>query len=1020
MQPERDSVADEDVTIASAAIDDFNNADGKKLGKFSVSGVGETVGVVSAEIQKKSSANEGKRVSFVIQEKQFLGDDNIPYSRHVEYAWQCPKGHPLVPVNIRHSVGVAPLERASSPSGFPGSVPKKQSLDRKIANRAPKLDMDPLQLKMRNDGAMQKSGTQGELLRTACAAGDLDLVAKLLVQGADVNQQSITGVTPLHSCVFAANFELALLLINHGADHMQSDENDMAPIHYAAAEGALELFRLFVECAGTSIAGLVGVEGITAAHMAANLGHGDILLCISEICGPEYCDQLDIRGNSPLHLASSWGHTECVDILLQMGCSANARNSNHMTPLMVALKGKGVNQTASVVKLLLPFTDVLESDDVVIPPELFVDVDSASSLSNDVSKYDVQLEHAKNLHAAILSGSVSRLRVLLFAGAKVDTYDSNGFTPFHYACSKKRLDMVALMMNFSDTKILTTSLLKIGTISPLICAISANSCPLVQYLVAKFPSWLEVRDSEGVAPIAVALHNDCSLALVRALVIGGADLKAVAKMPEKAFAANLHVALNLQTISVYEYARNFHNEAAEFIRIAGVDPDATKSQCSHAITQYVDVWTARECALIHRSAILGKVSEVQEFLKKRDPLIAAKDAAGFTALHAACAGGCLQVVNLLLEANYTVDMTDNDAGLSPLIFAVNGGFPTLVERLLPLVSDASSLYDAQERSLLSFLPADESEAIEISSAILSVFPFIEEGTIENSNVTAHIARMRANVQSTVLFMTNADSASLADSLTRLPLLIYCRMSFEGQTLLHTACEQLEATMCVELLCSIGAPVEAVMSNGLSPLHVAALYKNLAAMSILLSFGASPDLPDQNGWTPLHIVALESYSDGVDLLLRDWHAESMNADFHVKNGCSSRLTRIDSGTVIIGSELKCHICLTSSQSDSGWFTCSVENCCDCYAVCLSCMDILQASERPNSPVFTKPLENSRNSRVSPNLAMSSTESSKFGHSFDKKVRVRRLQLQLLHDIFCREFDWHFFAASKRATLKRAIT
>jgi ankyrin repeat protein len=991
VQQERNSVAEDAVTIRSAGIDDLN-ADGKTLRKISASDVGETVGVETAEIHSKLSKNTGKRVSFVVNQKQFLGDDNIPYSRHVEYAWQCPKGHTLVPVNIRPSVGVAPLERASSPSGFPDSVPKKKSLATKSTNQAPKLDMDPLQLKIRTPDAKQKSGIhQSELLRTACADGDLDLVAKLLVQGADVNHQSIKGVTPLHSCVFAANFKLAKLLINHGADHMMSDENEMAPIHYAAAEGALELVRLFVECAGTSIAGLVGVQGITPAHMAANMGQGDVLLYISEICGPEFCDQLDCQGNSPLHLASSCGHTDCVDILLHMGCSTNVRNSNRMTPLMVALNPKDVNQTLSVVRLLLPLTDVLESDEVAIPPELFGDDDFGSSLAIDTSIDDVQIEHATNLHAAILSGSISKLRMLLFAGAKLDTYDGNGFTPFHYACSKNRLDMVALMLNFGDTVKLATSLLKTETISPLICAISANSCALVQYLVGKFPSWLEVRDSEGVAPVAVALHNHCSIALVRALVIGGADLKAVAKIPEKAFATNLHVALNWQTISVYEYASKFHDEAAQFIRIAGVDPVTMKTKWCNAITKYVDVWNRCECALIHRSAFLGKVSEVQEFLKKRDPLIDSKDAAGFTALHAACAGGFLQVVNLLLEANYKLDVTDNDAGLSPLIFAVNGGFPTLVERLLPMVLDASSLYDAQEHSLLSFLPADENEAIVISSAILSVFPFIEEGTIENANVTAHIARIRANVQSTVLFITNADCASLTDLLARLPLLIYCRMSFEGQTLLHMACERLESTMCVELLCNIGAPVEAVMSNGLSPLHVAALYKNLAAMNILLSFGASPDLPDQNGWTPLHIVAIESYSDGVKLLVQDWHAESMNADFHIESCCSSRPTKIDRTVTIESSEnakLKCHVCLASaSQSESGWFTCSVENCCDCYAVCLSCMDILQANERPNSPVFTKFLENSRHGRASPNLAMSSTESSKFGPLFDKKVRVR---------------------------------
>jgi F-box protein 11 len=731
-------------------------------------------------------------------------------------------------------------------------------------------------------------------LHVACANGDLDLVTKLLDDGADVNDKNSMGVTPLHASAFAGNLKLAQLLISRGADQMQGDESEMAPIHYAAAEGALELVRFFVECAGKSVAGLVGAEGITPAHMAANIGHAEVLSYIAEVCGAEYCAQLDCKGNTPLHLASSWGHTACVNVLLQIGCSGNVRNSKNMTPLMVALKANNVNGTLAAVRLLLPFTEIQETDDVVIPPKVYNDDYYTSSPTDGISilhtlvsqgaveELEKQLklerspdvvvsENVTPLHAAVLCGSISAVRVLLFAGAKLDIYDDMGFTPFHYACSKGSLVMVALMLHFGDVTTLSTTLLKPGTTSPLICAIAANSFSVVVCLVNNFPSWLEVRNSEDVVPLAIALNNGCTLALVRAMVVGGADLKAIAKSLQSVTGALADVASTRRIISVYEYASHFQTEAAQFIQIVGSDPSVRQLSWWGELAQHVGVWHGRGCPLVHQASFLGRMYELRELLKGRT-LVDEQDAAGFTALHAACAGGWLCVVDLLLKSNYSVDASDNQVGLSPLFFAVNGGFPVIVERLLPLVSDASTLYDAQERSLLSFLPADEDEAIAISTMIMSVFPFIS-GPISNPNVAEHIEHVRARVLSAASAIANKDHGFLSDLLIEFPLLVHCRMNFEGLTLLHMACEQSEAMPCVELLCNFGAAVEAVMSNGSSPLHVAAASKSLAAMSILLSHGASSDLADENGLSPLHISAIESHSDGIELLVKAWHADA---------------------------------------------------------------------------------------------------------------------------------------------------
>jgi ankyrin repeat protein len=953
-----------------------------------------------------------KRIPYDKQ-KQYWGEDNIPYFRQVHYACQCPKGHALVPVVARHAVGFSHLKCVASPRSSKGDLKTNDPPLIRATQNTPQssdFEWDPLRLVAPRHGEEQESRKQNDLLRSACADGDLDLVTKLLDQGVDVNCQDEKGVTPLHACAFASNLKLAQLLLRRGADQMQGDESEMAPIHYAAAEGALALVGLFVECGGTNVAGLVGIHGITPAHMAAHNGHCDVLSYIAEVCGPEYCDQLDSQDHSPLHLASSRGHSECIDVLLQiqMRCQAHLYNFDQMTPS----NEDNDNINLAAAGLLLPFTEVFETDESIKSQELVGNCDSAKSLYNGNSTEIVEIGLATKLHKAVCCGMISEMRVLLFGGAKVDVYDANGFTPVHYACSKNRLDMVALMLNFGDREALATSLLKHGTTSPLMCAISTNDGPLVHYLVCKFPSWLEVRDSDGVVPVAAALDNSCSLALVRALVIGGADLKAIAKNAPPASRTHAHALKGVQNVnaSVYEYASNFDTEAANFVRIVGLDPVVIRPQWCAELARHVVVWSGPNCPAAHQAAFSGRVSELQKLARNRSDFFNERDSAGFTALHAACAGGVLRVVDVLLKFNFVVDASDNDAGLSPLFFAVNGGFPLLVERLMPLVLDASTLYNLQGRSLLAVLPADESASVAISTIIMSIFPFIDD-PVENPNVAAHVEQMRTNVQSAASYIVNTDPVSLSDLLTQMPLLIYCRMNSEGHTLLHMACERLEAVMCVELLCRIGAPVEAVMSNGLSALHIAALYKNLAAMKILLSCGASPDLADLNGLTPLHIAVIGTHSEGIILLVKDWHAESNVADFQIdrRYDASSEAAKHFTPKCAVASVLKvpdagfgqdvaavaccseqntllCHACSvsTSRSASYGWFECSVENCSNCYALCASCMNILTAKDPPPASPLLKFLGKSKNGINSQTPTMPIVDSSKSGLSFDKKV------------------------------------
>ena len=119
-------------------------------------------------------------------------------------------------------------------------------------------------------------------------------------------------------------------------------------------------------------------------------------------------------------------------------------------------------------------------------------------------------------------------------------------------------------------------------------------------------------------------------------------------------------------------------------------------------------------------------------------------------------------------------------------------------------------------------------------------------------------------------------------------------------------------------------------------------------------------------------------------------------------------------------LHCRVCMdsTSSSNCPGWFTCSVENCCNLYAVCVECMEILNVNAADDAEI--------KNGRVSPNPGIASqialttfVESTKSGFTFSTKVRAKCMKLCLFvigNSNMCnRESDWNFFGPSSHSTL-----
>ena len=70
-------------------------------------------------------------------------------------------------------------------------------------------------------------------LMTAVGIGALDVVEKLIVSGADVNEKISNGITALHVASVKGDAEMVRLLLKHGANVNMTNDSGFSPLSYA-------------------------------------------------------------------------------------------------------------------------------------------------------------------------------------------------------------------------------------------------------------------------------------------------------------------------------------------------------------------------------------------------------------------------------------------------------------------------------------------------------------------------------------------------------------------------------------------------------------------------------------------------------------------------------------------------------------------------------------------------------------------------------------------------------------------
>jgi ankyrin repeat protein len=271
------------------------------------------------------------------------------------------------------------------------------------------------------------------------------MVAMLLMLGANIDAVDMIGQTPLILAVQSKNVNTVTLLMNHGAKLEAADD-----------------------------------DGLTAVHWSAKLGNVAALDLL--LHNRAQAETRTIQGDTALHIATEYNHCDAVGILLQHGANIDAKNVKGKTPMQVAIMKRHIdiayqlkNASAAIGATehkkipMQSFTAAVQPNEsktatiytVQQPDEMMVDINAALSTALRYGQFDIvssilddrddiDTPNDDGLSPLFLAGQYPQLvSELLHRGACVEARNqqNRNLTVLHYYVSLGQSEAICILLN---------------------------------------------------------------------------------------------------------------------------------------------------------------------------------------------------------------------------------------------------------------------------------------------------------------------------------------------------------------------------------------------------------------------------------------------------------------------------------------------------------------------------------------------------------------------------------------------
>ncbi|KAJ5741100.1 hypothetical protein N7493_000972 [Penicillium malachiteum] len=183
----------------------------------------------------------------------------------------------------------------------------------------------------------------------ASLKGQSEVVEYLINQGVNINSKTEHGITAVIAAAWAGHSRVVeILLINHcPLDAIPGD--GFTALHYGALKGHVNVVRLLCE-SGANIEQTKSL-GFTPLLEAALKGNSDVVeLLLRYGANPSSVAQgvYGMNGFTALHLAAIIGHTRMATLLIENGCDFEIKTSEGFTALEIA-EGRGHREIMRII-----------------------------------------------------------------------------------------------------------------------------------------------------------------------------------------------------------------------------------------------------------------------------------------------------------------------------------------------------------------------------------------------------------------------------------------------------------------------------------------------------------------------------------------------------------------------------------------------------------------------------------------------------------------------------------------------